>query len=149
VRTTGNPLVRITVQASTRRKAAVAANDLAATVVERLSPYADRKIESLNERIAADQEQIDAIRAGARAADPVGKAVLGVQLGEVLDDQLQAKQLLIQAQEIERPQILTRAAAVKTTARSPRNSVVVGAFLGLLLGLIAAVLWEPFVRRRR
>jgi uncharacterized protein involved in exopolysaccharide biosynthesis len=75
--------------------------------------------------------------------------VLAVQLGEVLDDQLQAKQLLIQAQEIERPQILTRAAAVKTTARSARNSVVVGAFLGLLLGLIAAVLWEPLARRSR
>ena len=149
VRTTGNPLVRITVQASTRRKAAVAANDLAATVVRRLSPYADRKIEGLEERIASDQDQIDAIRSGARSADAVGKAVLGVQLGEVLDDQLQAKQLLIQAQEIERPQILTRAAAVKTTARSPRNSVVVGAFLGFLLGLIAAVVWEPVIRRRR
>ncbi len=148
VRTTANPLVRITVQASTRRRAQIAANALAGIVVERLSPYADRKIESLKERIADDQAQIDAIRRGAGSSDPVGKAVLGVQLGEVLDDQLQAKQLLIQAQEVERPQVLTRAAAVKTTARSPRNSVVVAAFLGFLLGLIAAVLWEPLLRRR-
>ncbi len=70
-----------------------------------------------------------------------------MQLGEVLDDQLQAKQLLIQAQEVERPQVLTRAAAVKTTARSRRNSVVVAAFLGLILGLIAALVWEPLARR--
>jgi hypothetical protein len=150
VRTTGNPLVRITVQASTRRRAQIAANALAAIVVKRLSPYTDKKIASLQERIDADQEQIATIRRQASgASDPTAKAVLGVQLGEILNDQLQAKQLLIQAQEIERPQVLTRAAAVKTTARSPRNSVVVAAFLGLLLGLIAAVVWEPLVARRR
>jgi uncharacterized protein involved in exopolysaccharide biosynthesis len=45
--------------------------------------------------------------------------------------------------------VLTRAAAVKTTARSRRNSVVVAAFLGLVLGVIAALLWEPLVRARR
>jgi uncharacterized protein involved in exopolysaccharide biosynthesis len=75
--------------------------------------------------------------------------VFALHLGDVLDDQLQAKQLLIQAQEIERPSVLTRAAAVKTTARSRRNSVVVAAFLGLLIGLFAALLWEPIARRRR
>jgi hypothetical protein len=150
VRATGNPLVRITVRVSTRRRAQVAANALAAIVVERLSPYAERKIEILNERIAADQEQIDAIRRqSAGSSDATAKAVFGVQLGEVLDDQLQAKQLLIQAQEIERPKVLTHAVAVKTTARSRRNSVVVAAFLGLLIGLAAALVWEPLVARRK
>jgi uncharacterized protein involved in exopolysaccharide biosynthesis len=37
---------------------------------------------------------------------------------------------------------------VKTTARSRRNAVVVAGFLGLLIGLLAALLWEPVVRRR-
>jgi hypothetical protein len=149
VRTTGNPLVRITVQASTRRRAQAAANALAGIVVKRLSPYADQKIEALQQRIADDQVQIDAIRRGSSSSDALGKAVLAVQIGDVLDDQLQAKQLLIQAQEIERPKLLTRAAAVKTTARSRRNSVVVAAFFGLVLGLIAALVWEPITRRRR
>ena len=149
VRTTGNPLVRITVQASTRRRAQVAANALAKVVVDRLAPYADRKIAALQARIDSDQKQIDAIRRGSSSGDPLGRAVLAVQIGDVLDDQLQAKQLLIQAQEIERPQVLTRAAAVKTTARSRRNSVVVAAFLGLVLGLLAALVWEPLMRRRR
>jgi len=149
VRTTGNPLVRITVQASTRRRAQAAANALARIVVKRLSPYADRKIEALKQRIADDQDQIDAIRRGASTGDAVSKAVLAVQIGDVLDDQLQAKQLLIQAQEIERPAVLTRAAATRTTARSRRNSVVVAAFLGLVIGLIAALVWEPLMRRRR
>jgi uncharacterized protein involved in exopolysaccharide biosynthesis len=149
VRTTGNPLVRVTVQASTRRRAAAAANALAKIVVDRLAPYADRKIEALKERIADDQTQIDAIRRASSSGDALGGAVLAVQIGDVLDDQLQAKQLLIQAQEIERPKVLTRAAAVKTTARSRRNSVVVAAFLGFVLGLLAALVWEPIMRRRK
>jgi hypothetical protein len=148
-RTTGNPLVRVTVQATTRRRAAAAANALATIVVDRLSPYADRKILALQQRIAEDQKSIDTLRRGVTAGDAVTKAVLAVQIGDVLDDQLQAKQLLIQAQEIERPKVLTRAAAVKTTARSRRNSVVVGAFLGLVIGIIAALVWEPLLRARR
>ena len=149
VRTTGNPLVRITVQASTRRHAQVGANALANIVVQRLAPYADRKIASLKQRIDDDQVQVDAIRRASSSSDAVAKAVLAVQAGAVLTDQLQAKQLLIQAQEIERPAVLTRAAAVKTTARSRRNSVVVAAFLGVVLGLIAALVWEPVMRRRK
>jgi hypothetical protein len=127
----------------------VAANALAAVVVDRLAPYADRKIDALKERIADDQAQIDAIRRASSSGDALSKAVLAVQVGDILDDQLQARQLLIQAQEIERPKVLTRAAAVKTTARSKRNAVVVAAFLGLVLGLIAALVWEPLVRARR
>ena len=148
VRTTGNPLVKITVQASTRRRAAAAANALAAAVVDRLSGFADGKIETLKARIAQDQQELDAIGQGT-SGDAAVRAVLAVQAGSVRDDQLQAKQLLIQAQEVERPQVLTRAAAVKTTARSRRNSVVVAAFLGLVLGVIAALVWEPVVRRAR
>ena len=149
LRVTANPLVRLTVQAATRRKAQVAANTLAGIVVERLAPFADKKIAGLEERIAADQQQVDAIdRQQRSASDATAKAVFALHLGDVLDDQLQAKQLLIQAQEVERPAVLTRAAAVKTTARSRRNSVVVAAFLGLLIGLLAALLWEPLMRRR-
>ena len=73
VRTTANPLVRVTVQASTRRRAQAAANALSKLVVARLAPYADKKIETLTERIAADQEQIDAIRkqaSGSRTRRP-------------------------------------------------------------------------------
>jgi hypothetical protein len=144
-----NPLVRVTVQAATRRRAQVAANELATVVVERLSPFADAKIAGLKERIAADQLQIDAIsRQASGSSDVTAKAVFGLHLGDVLDDQLQAKQLVIQAEQIERPRLLTHAVAVKTTARSRRNSVVVAAFLGLLAGLAAALVWDPLARRR-
>jgi hypothetical protein len=149
-RAAANPLVRISVRGSTRRRASRAANSLARQVVARLSPLARQKIQYLKERIATDQRQIDTIqRLSAGAGDTTLKAVLGIQLGDVLQDQLTAQQLLVQAQEVERPALLARATAVKTTARSRRNATVVGGFIGLILGLIAALTWEPLVARRR
>lgn len=150
VRTTGNPLVRITVEASRRRHAQVAANALANIVIERLAGYADRKITSLKSRIENDEEIVAAIRRqAASAGDATSKAVFAIQLGEVLENLNQTEQLLIQAEQIERPRVLVPAAAVKTTARSARNSVVVAAFIGFLLGLAAALFWDRIANARR
>ena len=143
-----SPLVRVRVESSTRRRARLAANDLAATVVQRLSPFANAKIAGLKERVDGDQQQIDAIRRASASATATDRALLALQLGDILDDQLQAKQLLIQAEQIEKPKVLTFARGVKATARSRRNSVVVAAFIGLLVGLAAALAWEPLARRR-
>jgi hypothetical protein len=149
-RAAANPLVRISVTASTRRRATRAANSLARQVVARLAPLARDKISYLKERIAADQQQIDTIRRlSAGGGDTTLKAVLGLQLTDVLQDQLQAQQLLALAQQVERPALLARASAVKTTARSRRNATVVGGFIGLILGLIAALAWEPVLARTR
>ncbi len=42
-------------------------------------------------------------------------------------------------ENIELAQIITPAAALKTTARSRRNSILVGLLLGLIIGGIAAI----------
>jgi Chain length determinant protein len=138
-----NPLVRITVQAPTARGARLAVNSLARQVVEKLSGYAAQKIKLLQERIAADKAQVTAIRHSAAA-----NAALVVLAAQVFQDQLTAGQQLVQAQQIELPSVLTHGAAVRTTARSRRNDVVVAAFLGLLLGILAALAWEPVTSRR-
>jgi hypothetical protein len=149
-RAAANPLVRINVNAATGRRATRAANSLARQVVARLSPLARDKIAYLKGRIAADQRQIDTIRQlSTRGGDATLKAVLGIQVADVLQDQLQAQQLLAQAQQVEKPTLLARAAAVKTTARSRRNSTVVGGFIGFILGLIAALASEPVAARTR
>jgi hypothetical protein len=139
-----NPLVRITVQAPRPYKARIAVNSLARQVVDRLSSYASQKIKVLEQRIASDKQQIETIRRSAS-----GNPALAVVLGQVLQDQLTAQQQLIQAQQVELPSVLTHGAATKTTARSRRNDVVVAAFLGFVLGLIAALAWEPIASRRR
>jgi uncharacterized protein involved in exopolysaccharide biosynthesis len=45
--------------------------------------------------------------------------------------------------------ITTLAAATKTTARSRRNTVLVAGLIGLILGLVAALLYEPTLRAVR
>ena len=85
------------------------------------------------------------------AASPwLGAIVLAliVLAGSIQQDSFTAQQQLAQAQEVEMPRVLTHGAAVRTTARSRRNDVVVAAFLGLLLGIIAALAWEPLASRR-
>jgi hypothetical protein len=138
-----NPLVKITVQASTGRKARIAVNSLARQVTERLSGYATQKIALLQLRITSDKQQVAQIRRGAGS-----NAGLIVLLGQVLQDQLTAQQQLVQAQQVEAPGVLTHGAALKTTARSRRNDVVVAAFLGFVLGLLAALAWESLAARR-
>ena len=146
-KSTANPLVAISVRASTRRKARLATNSLANEVVRKLAPFTNDKIAGLKKRVANDQVAIDAARAQSRSGGQVG-ALLALQLYPLEQDQITAQQLLTQAIQIERPAVLTRGAAVRVTARSRRNSTVVGAFLGLVIGLIAALLWEPLVTRR-
>lgn len=45
------------------------------------------------------------------------------------------------------PQLLTGAASQKVTARSRRNTVVVAALIGLLLGALTALLWDGVAAR--
>jgi uncharacterized protein involved in exopolysaccharide biosynthesis len=67
--------------------------------------------------------------------------------GTLEEDRLQARQLLALAEQVELPRVIDRGVATKTTARSARNSVVVGGLIGLILGLFAALLWEPIAAR--
>jgi surface antigen len=142
------PLVRINVQGPSRRKTAIAANSLARQTVATLSGYANEKVRLLDERVTSAQKVIKQIQRAMHGADSATAAVLAVQLGQELQDQQTSELALTQAKAIELPSVLTRAAATKTSARSRRNDVVVAAFVGLLLGLIAALAWEPLARRR-
>jgi uncharacterized protein involved in exopolysaccharide biosynthesis len=156
------PLVRITVTGSAPRKIKRAANELAAIVVARTSGYVATKIETYKRQLAAETDALRTIdktitqlRAGAsgRGLSTADRLIIASQLNaqtlqrsQVVEQQTQTQQLLSVAQTVERGQVLTQATPVKTTARSRRNSVIVGGLIGLLLGLIAALLWEPAAR---
>ena len=83
---------------------------------------------------------------------PTDKLVLQIRLAQAEDARLSTSQLLLQAKQVEAPSILTGAASQKVTARSRRNTVVVAALIGLILGALAALLWDgvaaPRCRRR-
>ena len=141
------PLVEIVVTGSARRKVRIAANALANVVVENTSGYTHAKITALQEQIANADDRLSTLDRAIRTADGTTAIVLALQRGEVQEDRLNAVQLLAQAREIEAPRVLTQASATKTTARSRRNTMVVAGLLGLLLGLVAALVWEPVAAR--
>jgi hypothetical protein len=144
-----NPLVRVRVEGDSR-KIAPAATELAREIVTRVSGYADAKIAVLEEAIEqgdAELGRLDAQLDGASADAAAGFLVL--RRGELFDQLVTHKENLALAQEVERARIVEEAVARKVTAQSRRNQVVVGAFLGLLLGLAAALLWESALALRR
>jgi hypothetical protein len=157
-----NTLFAITVKAPSPRKAALAANELARIVVQTLSDqYVNPKIATLNAQVKADEEELASLDkrlaqeqallgslSGAEKLAAIGIIGIAEQRRSVVtQDLLSTKPLLQQAKSVERGRVLTHAVGTKTTARSKRNSAVVGAFLGLLLGVAAALLWEPLAGR--
>jgi uncharacterized protein involved in exopolysaccharide biosynthesis len=157
-----NTLFAITVKAPSPRKAAVAANELARIVVQTISDqYVNPKIATLTQQVQADEAELASLDkrlteeqallgqlSGAEKLAAIGIIGIAEQRRSVVtQDLLSTRPLLAQAKTVEQGRILTRAVGTKTTARSKRNSAVVGAFLGLLLGVAAALLWEPLAGR--
>ena len=157
-----NTLFAITVKAPSPRKAAQAANEFARIVVNTISDqYVNPKIATLTAQVKADEEELARLDkrvaqeqalldelSGAEKLAAIGIIGIAEQRRSVVtQDLLSTQPLLQQAKSVERGRVLTRAVGTKTTARSKRNSSVVGAFLGLLLGIAAALLWEPLAGR--
>jgi hypothetical protein len=163
-----NPLVAINVTGHERRKVARAANNLASTVVnsKALAGYAKTKIQNL--QLLVDQEKanlavlnrnLKAQQAALGNASGLSTAEQLIALGQLnglsaqqltTTDQLTTnQQQLALAKDVEAPQITSFAAATKTTARSRRNTVIVAALIGLLLGIVTALVYEPATRAVR
>ena len=163
-----NPLVAINVTGHERRKVARAANNLASTVVssQALAGYATTKIQNLQLLVDQEKAALSALSRNLKAQQAaLGNAsglstaeqliALG-QLNGLLQQQLTTtdqlttnQQQLALAKDVEAPQITSFAAATKTTARSRRNTVIVAALIGLLLGIVAALVYEPTLRAVR
>jgi capsular polysaccharide biosynthesis protein len=144
-----NPLVRVSVRSKKGKVAACAANGLAAGVVKKLGTYPAAKIANLKAQIASDDEGIKGIQAavaGGSVSD-TDKLILQQTLKSYQLDKTTNSQLLLLATQVESPNVLANAASHKITARSRRNTVVIAALIGLILGAIAALLWEPVSAR--
>ncbi len=166
------PLVQIAVRAPTRAKAEKAANSYANTVVTRVVPYVGRKMILLKQQIANDEDQledigarIDAALAQQRAANADPNLSLAEKLlvstnsnatvnaaesrrGSTVADLTSARQLLSLAEHVELPQVVQSAVAVRASATSRRNAALIGGLAGLLIGALAALIADPWLRRR-
>ncbi len=155
------PLVQLTVQGRAGQKEAQAANALADLVVRSVSGYALTKAASEQSQIAQDERELasldtrlaaynTALKGGSATNQLVILTLAGLaeqRRGVVQQDLSTERQQLALAQNVEESRVVSRAYAVKTTARSHRNSALVGAAIGLLVGLLAALLWEPVATR--
>ncbi|MDQ3875954.1 MAG: Wzz/FepE/Etk N-terminal domain-containing protein [Actinomycetota bacterium] len=159
-------LVEVSVTGAGPRKVESAANTLAARVVAQISDYPDLKIATLSQdlesqttALASVERTIRVLRAAVRRAQaltPIEQLPLVTQLNDaeqrrtqLTEDRSETRQELAVARVIERAQVIEQAAARETTARSTRNSMVVGGIIGLLLGVVAALAWDPLARRPR
>jgi uncharacterized protein involved in exopolysaccharide biosynthesis len=164
-RTTGQPsLVNVGVRGAAPRRVADAANELARIAVADVSRYVNAKIAALEGQIASANGELESldrrIEASSRAAERgsglseterlialFNAGVLETRRATVLQTRSDRQQLLALAENVERPQLLKRAVPREVTAQSRRNSLVAAGAIGLLLGLFAALLWEPAARR--
>jgi hypothetical protein len=168
-----NPLMEITVKGSGKRKVELAAEALSRRVTERVSAYVTEKVEQLQRQVDVSESQLAAVEARIETAqtqqaqlnaDPSvplsEKLLLNLNLNSVIttadarrtalqDDLSEAQQLLNLAENVEKSRIVEPAAASKTTARSSRSSLLVGALIGLIVGAIAALVFDPIAGRRR
>jgi capsular polysaccharide biosynthesis protein len=146
-----NPLVKISVQAKKGKVAACAANQLAAEVVspKHLGAYAALKIANLETQIALDNAQIKAVQTAINsgALSDTNKLIVSTTLRLDQQDKTTNSQLLLLAKGVEKPSVYASAASRKVTARSRRNTVVIAALIGLILGALAALLWDTVVPR--
>jgi uncharacterized protein involved in exopolysaccharide biosynthesis len=168
-----NPLIEITVKGSGgRRKVETAAEALSERVVARVSSYVTAKVELLDNQVEVSKAQLAAVEArikqaqdqqdalaGNQSLAPVEKLLLSQNLNAVIttadarrsalqEDLSDAQQLLNLAQNVEKSRVVEPAAASKSTARSGRTSLLVGALIGLLLGAVAALVADPIAARR-
>jgi hypothetical protein len=146
---TVSPLVKVSVQTKKGKIAACAANELAAEVVKKLGTYPAAKIKNLQEHIAFDNQDIKTIQTAIASPNvsDTDKLILQTTLRSDQLDKTTNSQLLLLATKVESPYVLANAASHKVTARSRRNTVVISALIGLILGAIAALLWDPVTAR--
>ena len=167
------PLLAVTVTGRQPKKIAAAADALARIVSARGagSAYVTTKIRQIESRLAYDAVQIELVNARlararrqlqvaleSQSLDPAARLISIQNYSSIVNssetrlvgletDRFGVRQTLALAKNIERAHLLTRATSVGTTARSRRNSVLIGGLIGLLLGALAAILWEPVARR--
>jgi subunit length determinant Wzz-like protein len=160
-KTAPNQYYAVTVEGPKRGEVNAAAQTIAEKIVAVTGGYARLKVNTFKTQIASDQRQLDAIEKQAQqvqqqfdGASQTERLTLGTLLltmeqrrGTLEQDRLQARQLLALAEQVELPQILDRGSALKATARSSRNSIAIAGLIGLIIGFLAALFWDPITAR--
>ena len=160
-RTAPNQLYAVTVKGDRRGEVSAATAAIADRIVDEVGGYARLKRETFRDQLASDNRQLEAIdrvvsqaQSNFERASPADRLSLATLLltaeqrrGALEESRLQTQQLLALAEQVELPRIIDRGVAAKTTARSTRNSIAVAGLIGLLIGILAALFWDPIAAR--
>jgi uncharacterized protein involved in exopolysaccharide biosynthesis len=151
------PIIALTVTGTRPLATAAAANALSSLVLAKTTkPYVGVKIRtfkktlaSVDEQLSGIRGQITAINAAVKASkklDPLQQLVVVSQFdnaearqGNLIAQQEALQQQLAFATEVESAKIVEPARAVKASAQSRNSSLLIGAFIGLILGAVAAI----------
>jgi hypothetical protein len=166
------PLLAITVTGSAPAKVAAAANALGTLVIKQVAPYQAAKIQSLRDQLAYDDVQLAAIANRLKAAQVLQAQILKDTTISATDklvalanqnsvitqalaqqnglslDRFTTRQQLSLAQDVESGRIVSQASATRTAGANSRTGAAIGGLIGLIVGILAALLWEPLTRRR-
>jgi hypothetical protein len=162
------PLLLLSVTGSRPGAAERAADDLARLVVSQFQRYTHQKLKIAIARLAQEQRQIgdinkrltQALDAQAALARSAANHPLVTEYAQItatlanersmLDSDITAfKALISQTHAVETPRILSPTRSVSPTRPSRRSSIVLGAIIGFLVGLLAAILWQPITNTLR
>ncbi len=165
------PLLAITVTGSAPAKVAAAANALGDLVIRQVAPYQASKIQSLRDQLAYDDTQLEAITNRLRAAQALQSQVLKdktigatdklvalanqnsvitqalQQQNAISLDRFTVRQQLSLAQDVESGRIVSQASATRSAGANSRTGAAIGGLIGLIVGTLAALLWDPLTRR--
>jgi hypothetical protein len=158
------PLISLSVQGAKPAKVEKAARELSQIVIDRTTaPYVGTKVKALTVSLKSIQAELNTVAPRITLLQnevddphiaPIDRLLIATQLdnaeqrrGQLLDQQTSKQQQLALADNVESATVIQPAAAVKTTARSRRNSMLVGGLIGLILGGLAAVAWDSAAAR--
>jgi hypothetical protein len=159
-------LIAVTVQGSKPAKVEKAARALSEIVIARTTaPYVGTKVKALGVSLKSIQAELNTVAPRITLLSnevddpklaPIDRLLVATQLdnaeqrrGQLLDQQTSKQQQLALGENVESATIVQRGAAVRSTARSERNSMLVGGFVGLILGALAAIAWDSLAARFR
>ena len=161
------PIAQITVRNPSARKAVAAATGLAAAAILEFSSYVDVKLATYQARI--DRANIELAKVATTITDaqveqnsvradksvaPTERLIVLANYNNVLEFNFSRQATLEQSlltlrdqvalgQQVERARVINPATAHRIAAPSKRSGLAVGVVVGFLLGLLAAILWEP------
>lgn len=163
----GAVLIKLTVQLPKEKETAAAADALGAFIAKQSTgKYVTASIATLQQDLKGNRAQLKSVEAEVAAyqaalkgvTDPFNRLVLTTQQDNAilregnLNDKIEAQtQQLTLTQSIEQAQVIsaTPSTATKTTARSRRNSILVGLLIGLIVGAIVAIVVQSRARGAR